>query len=93
MWEQQIKLAELMNVTDDKDLLAQSEARMQGGSRCHSLMIRDALSSLASAEWGLGKRGKTHKKHLQRALEGKFPEHLGTAVALARMKLINKEKM
>ena len=31
-----------------------------------------------------------YSKHLECALEGKFPEHLCTAVALARMKLINK---
>jgi tetratricopeptide (TPR) repeat protein len=80
----QLKAAELMTATRNKDLTQEAEKRLK------QVLLKspddpEAIDTIAIAEYQLGKRDDAIKR-LQDVLE-KFPAHLQSAVALARLKL------
>ena len=84
----QLKLAELMTVSRNKELVEKAAGTLQ------SLLAAspdnpEAMDTLAVAEFQLGKTDDATKR-LEEALK-KFPAHLQSSVALARLKLTQKD--
>jgi tetratricopeptide (TPR) repeat protein len=79
----QLKLAELMTHSDDKDVVTKAQQKIQ---ELINTAPPDAemLDALAGAELRLG-NPQDAEKHLQEAF-AKFPRHLTSAVALAQIK-------
>jgi tetratricopeptide (TPR) repeat protein len=80
----QLKLAELMTGTREPEYIEQAVARLQVAFG-DSPENPEAIDTLAIAEWKLGKPEDATRR-LEEALT-KFPTHLRTSVALARMRL------
>ena len=80
----QLKLAQLMNETHNEKLIGEGMSRLVEafGSMPDN---PDALDALALGEWNLGKPEEA-AAHLEESLR-RFPTHLASSVALARMKL------
>jgi tetratricopeptide (TPR) repeat protein len=84
----QLKLAELMTVSSNRNVIQESFSRLQsvfGDSPDNP----EAIDTLALAEWKLGKPENATER-LTEALK-KFPTHLESSVVLARMKLSAKD--
>ena len=84
----QLKAAELMTATRNKELTQEAEKRLTQVLLA-SPDDPEAIDTLAIAEYQLGKPGDAIKR-LQDVLE-KFPAHLQSAVALARVKLARQD--
>lgn len=84
----QLKLAELMAATGDKELLEQASGRLQAVLSA-SPDNSEANDALALAEWKLGKSAEAIGR-LEDTLR-KFPSRLQTSVELARVKLAQKD--
>ena len=84
----QLKLAELMTVSRNKDLVEKAAGTLQS-LLASSPDNAEAIDTLAVAEFQLGKTEDATKR-LEEALK-KFPAHLQSSVALARLKLAQKD--
>jgi tetratricopeptide (TPR) repeat protein len=84
----QLKMAGLMASTRNKDLVREAEKRLTEMLPA-APSNTELLDTLAFAEVQLGKPGDAIQ-HLQQALE-KSPAHLASAIALAQMKLAQKD--
>lgn len=84
----QIKLAEMMDSSGNRVVLAEAEKRAQG-ALVSAPGNADALNALAIAEWKLGDE-KSAQEHLEEAF-AKFPQNLKAAVSLAKVKLARKD--
>jgi tetratricopeptide (TPR) repeat protein len=84
----QLKLAELMATSHNKEVLEEASSRAK---KAFALSPGDpaVLDTLALTEWSLADPGAA-EKHLQEALKG-FPGHLKSAVMLANLKLAQKD--
>jgi tetratricopeptide (TPR) repeat protein len=80
----QVKIAELLISTRDKEEVEKAEQRM-GDVLRSAPDNADALNALALAEWNLGKLGDA-EIHLQRALLN-FPKNLQGSVSLAELRM------
>jgi tetratricopeptide (TPR) repeat protein len=83
-----LKLAELMAASRNKDLILDAAERLQSIVTASPDNV-EATDALAGAEVRLG-RPEDATKHLEAALE-KFPAHLQSSVALARLKMSRKD--
>lgn len=84
----QVKLAELMAASGNKEIAGEAVKRMLQVLASSPDNV-DALNTLAIAEWTLGKPDEA-EQHLQQALE-KLPQGLKSSVTLARMKLARND--
>jgi putative PEP-CTERM system TPR-repeat lipoprotein len=84
----QLKLAELMTVSNNKELVQQAASRLEAVLSA-SPGNSEANDALALAEWKLGKTGEAIGR-LEDTLQ-KFPSRLQTAMELARLKLGQKD--
>lgn len=84
----QVKLAELMVTSRDKDFVQQAASRL-GEVLAASPDDSEANEALAFAEWKLGKTDEATAR-LEETLR-KFPSRLQTSVDLARLKLMQKD--
>jgi tetratricopeptide (TPR) repeat protein len=84
----QLKLAELMTGSQNKELVQQAAGALQS-LLASSPDNAEAIDTLAIAEFQLGKTEDATKR-LEEALK-KFPAHLQSSVALARLKLAQKD--
>jgi cytochrome c-type biogenesis protein CcmH/NrfG len=87
-----LKIAEIMTLSGDKEAVTEAEKRLSEllPEAAGEVKLQvEALDALASAEAQLGKV-EDSARHLQQALE-KSPAHLVSAVALAQMKLRQKD--
>lgn len=84
----QLKLAELMAATTDRDLLTKAVGNLQD-LLAAAPANAEADDSLALAEWKLGNTAEAIKR-LEDTLK-KFPQRLQTSVELAQVKLRNKD--
>jgi tetratricopeptide (TPR) repeat protein len=84
----QLKIAEILSLSRNKDLVQEAVSRLTGtfGASPNDL---EAIGALALAEWQLGQRDDASKR-LEEALE-RFPKDLRSSVTLARMKLATKD--
>lgn len=80
----QLKLAEFMTATRDEKLIGEAVTRLTD-ILGPSPQNPEAIETLAIAEWMLGK-SEVAVRRLEEALK-RFPTHLQSSVALARMKL------
>lgn len=80
----QIRMAEILQSTGDRDLLENAEKRMEGILN-GTVDNADAVHALALTELNLG-RPQEAIQYLERALQ-KFPKHLASSVALAQARL------
>ncbi len=84
----QLKLAELMIMTHNDQLLKDAQSRVQA-VLTRDPSDNDALFTLAAAQVGLG-RQEDAEKYLMQVLE-KSPSHLRSSIALAQLKIANKD--
>jgi cellulose synthase operon protein C len=84
----QLKLAQLMTDSGNKEILQQAAGRLEGVLSA-SPENPEASDALAFAEWKLGKTDEAVGR-LQETLQ-KFPARLQTSVELARLKLGQKD--
>jgi len=84
----QLKIAELMTSSRNKEVVQEAEKRLTEMLPASSSNV-EPLDTLALAEAKLGK-SEDAVQHLQQALE-KAPAHLTTSIALAQMKLHQKD--
>lgn len=84
----QLKMADLLTSTRDKELLEEAEKRLHD-VLATSPVNEDALNILGVTEWHLGKR-EDAEHHLMQALI-RFPQDLRAAIALVQMKLLLKD--
>jgi tetratricopeptide (TPR) repeat protein len=80
----QLKLAELMTASQNKDLTEEAATRLQAVLLASPDNL-EAIDSLALAEWHLGNTDQATKL-IDESLQ-KFPMHLQSSVTLARLKL------
>ena len=84
----QLKLAQLLATTRDKEVIEEAEKRVRE-VLARSPADADTLSTLAVVEWRLGKLGDA-EEHLNQVFE-KWPENLKSSLILARLKLSQKD--
>ena len=84
----QLKLAELMSTSGDKDVLRQAATRLESVLSA-APENSEANDALALTEWKLGKTTEATNR-LANTLR-KFPAHLQSSVALARLKISQKD--
>jgi tetratricopeptide (TPR) repeat protein len=80
----QVKLAELMTASQNKDLTQEAATRLQAVLLASPDNL-EAIDRLALAEWQLG-NAKQATRRLEETLQ-KFPAHLQSSVTLARLRL------
>ena len=84
----QLKLADLMTTSRNKEILEEAAKRAQD-VLARSPMDPDALNTLALAEWRLGKPEEA-EQHLEQAFQ-KAPQNLRSSILLAKVKLGQKD--
>ena len=84
----QVKLAELMAMSGNRNAIAAGEKRMRAVLSASPDNV-DALDALAIAEFQLGKP-EDAEKHLQQALE-KLPQNLKSSVILAKLDVARRD--
>jgi Tfp pilus assembly protein PilF len=84
----QVKLAELLALSNEKQVLQEAEGRAQEVLKAEPDNV-DALNALAAAEWKLGEKEEA-EQHLQRAVS-KSPHDIGSTTALAKIMLARND--